>query len=280
MDTVSKSLNSMTQWANQADLVRAMVLIGSRAQKHELDRMAGIDLDLFVLDPDAVVEEAGWLDVLEEPLLTYNDYEEDLVIWRGIFEDGSLIALFIQPTTTLNAIRKELPPYYLPRYKVLVDKDGQTSHFPKPVKDINSPFHPTPEAFQACLTRFWLKVYFTMKCLWREELWCAKHYDWQVKQELLQMMGWHAAVCEGRIGFIIIEGDQMDTWVSPNTFAALKDTFGHFDLTDSWHALEETIKLFTQLAKAVSAELAFQYPQDQETKFKVLFKDLIVNPEK
>jgi aminoglycoside 6-adenylyltransferase len=279
MDRSNRLLESCIKWFTREDNVRCVILIGSRAQNEETDQMAGIDLDLFVRDPDSLVGQTGWLDVLEKPLLTHIDYEEDLVIWRGILEDGLLLALFIQPLATLAAIQKDLPPYYLPQYKVLVDKDGQTALFPKPVHDIGTPGQPTPDAFQACLTRFWLKVYFTMKCIWREDLWRAKHYDWQAKQELLQMLGWYAALCEGQKGFTTMEGDQIITWVNTNTYSALRNTFGHFDRADSWRALKETIRLFTQIAKATAVEIAFEYPQDQETKFDLLMNRLIADPQ-
>lgn len=279
MDRSKRLLESCIKWFTEEDNIRCVVLIGSRAQSGETDRMAGIDLDVFAKDPDALIANCGWLEVLDKPLLTHIDDEEDLVIWRGIFEDGLLLALFIQPLATLAAIQEDLPPYYLPQYKVLVDKDGQTAHFPKPAQDIGAPAQPTPDAFQACLTRFWLKVYFTMKCIWREDLWRAKHYDWQAKQELLQMLGWYAAVCEGQKGFTTIEGDQIITWVNANTYTALRNTFGRFDRADSWRALKETIRLFTQLAKEIAAELGFEYPQEQETKFDSLMNRLVANPQ-
>ena len=143
----SKLLEASIKWFNDEDNVRAVILIGSRAQKEKTDRLAGIDLDLFVRDPDTLVEETGWLEVFKKPLLTHLDYEEDLVVWRGIFESGLLVALFIQPLTTLTAIQEQLPPYYLPRYKVLVDKDGQTTQFPKPVKDVSAPAPTHPGNF-------------------------------------------------------------------------------------------------------------------------------------
>ncbi len=279
MDRSKRFLESCIKWFSGEDNIRCVILIGSRAQGGETDRMAGIDLDLFVRDPDSLIGKTGWLNVLEKPLLTHVDHEEDLVIWRGIFEDGLLLALFIQPLATLAAIQEDLPPYYLPQYKVLIDKDGQTAHFPKPVQDISTPAQPTPDAFQACLTRFWLEIYFTMKCIWREDLWRAKHYDWQAKQELLQMLGWYAAVCEGQKGFTTIEGDQITTWVNAHTYTALRNTFGHFDRADSWRALKETIRLFTQLAKAIAVKLAFEYPQEQELKFDSLMNRLVADPQ-
>jgi aminoglycoside 6-adenylyltransferase len=279
MDQSKQLLDSCITWFTGEDNIRCVILIGSRAQSDETDRMAGIDLDLFVRDPEALIEQAGWLGGLEEPLLTHIDYEGDLIIWRGIFEDGLLLALFIQPLTTLSAIQEDLPPYYLPQYKVLIDKDDQTALFPKPAQDLEAPSQPTPDAFSACLTRFWLKVYFTMKCIWREDLWRAKHYDWQAKQELLQMLGWYATVCEGQKGFTTIEGDQIITWVNSSTYAALENTFGHFDRADSWRALKETIRLFTQLAKAIAAELNFEYPRELETKFNLLMNRLVAEVE-
>ena len=92
------------------------------------------------------------------------------------------------------------------------------------------------------------------------------------------MMGWHAVVCDGRKGFITMEGDQMETWVDADTYTALRGTFGHFGFLDSWRSLKETISLFTQLAKAVAAELSFDYPEEQEMKFKALINKLLANP--
>lgn len=277
MDVASKHLKAITRWAKQTDPVRVMVLIGPRAQTGKADRLAGIDLDLFVRDPATLAEQAGWLQVLEKPWFAHFDDDEDLLVWKGIYEDGTMIALYIQPLEVLTAIQKQLPPYYLPQYKVLVDKDQQAAQFPKADQTLNSPSVPTPECFQASLAQFWLDAYYAVKYLWREDLWRTKHYDWQMKQRLLQMLGWHALVCEGREGFTVAEGDPLSAWVDPETYTALTTTFGRFDSADSWRALEDTVKLYLRLASAVAEKLGFDDPEDWETKFNALTKDLRAN---
>jgi len=278
MDTAGKLLKSITKWAKVEDEIRVMVLLGSRVRKSAGDRMSDINLDLFVTDLAVYLEREDWLQLFGTAWLSTVEVEVDLVIRKVVYEDSPMVEFYFQPLEILAAIGEQLPPYYQPYYQVLVDKDKLTGQFSKAKGEIPAPESPTPEYIQAVLEQFWLDAYHAVKYLWRGELWRTKHYDWNLKQHLLRMMGWHAVVCRGESNFSVLEGKDLQAWTDPETYTALMTTFGRFYPADSWHALEETVKLFTRLAKDVAGELAVPYPQEWETKFTALAKELVAHP--
>jgi aminoglycoside 6-adenylyltransferase len=178
----------------------------------------------------------------------------------------------------LDEIQKELPPYYVPKYKVLVDKDRFTRQFPKPEPTLSQIEKPTPEAFIEVLQQFWLDAYYAARYLWRGELWRTKHYDWDLKQTLLRMLGWHAALVHKKTFFSTHEGNHLSEWTEPGVYASLMPTFGRFYPADAWRALEETVRVFTQLAREVAPVVGVDYPENWEEKFMALKEDLKANP--
>jgi aminoglycoside 6-adenylyltransferase len=178
----------------------------------------------------------------------------------------------------LDEIQKGLPPYYLPKYKVLVDKDHVTHRFPKPQPSISQVEKPTAEVFTEVLQQFWLDAYYAARYLWRGELWRTKHYDWELKQNLLRMLSWHATLVHNRPFFSAHEGDHLSDWTDPEVYASLMSTFGRFYPADAWRALDETVKVFAQLAREVAPEIGVDYPENWEAKFMALKEDLKTNP--
>jgi aminoglycoside 6-adenylyltransferase len=278
MESAKKLLKSIEKWVKEEDNIRVAVLIGSHVQKTKPDRLAGIDLDIFANRPADLVKNDAWMTDFGDPWLTRLTDEEDLILWNAVYEDGMLLAFYIQPMTVLNAIQKELPPYYLPQYKVLIDKDHMTRDFPKAQPSLSHPEKPSPEVFTDVLQQFWLDAYYTARYLWRGELWRAKHYDWQLKQNLLRMLSWHATLVHNRTFFSAHEGNHLSEWVDTNTYTSLMPTFGRFYPADTWRALEETVKVFTQLAKEVAPVIGVNYPGQWEDKFMALEEDLKANP--
>ncbi len=278
MDMPTRLLKSIEKWVNEEDNIRVAILIGSRAQKTKPDRLAGIDLDIFAANPADLVENNAWMKDFEDPWLTKLTYDLDLILWNAVYEDGFLLAFYIQPLAVLEAIQKTLPPYYLPQYKVLIDKDHLTDDFPKPQPSLSHPEKPTPEVFTDVLQQFWLDAYYTARYLWRGELWRTKHYDWELKQSLLLMLGWHATLVHNKTFFSAHEGDHLSEWVDPDTYTSLMPTFGRFYPADAWRALEETVKVFTQLSREVAQVIGVDYPGQWEEKFMALEEDLKANP--
>lgn len=60
-------------------------------------------------------------------------------------------------------------------------------------------------------------------------------------------------------------GKKMQSWVNKETWTKLYDTFGHFDVDDSWKALLATVDIFSNLAKQTAKEMGYQYPENIDT---------------
>jgi aminoglycoside 6-adenylyltransferase len=264
------------KWAEEVEDIRFVALIGSRAYKPDPDRLAGIDLDIFARAPQRLVEENGWAARFGTPWLTRWTFDEDLFLWNAVFDDGLLLAFYIQPMSVLAEIQVELPPYYLPGYQVLVDKDDQAVRLP-PAR-ASQPEKPKPAVFLDVLNQFWLDAYFAVRYLWRGELWRTKYYDWRLKQHLLRMLCWHSSACTGQHNANLLEGDRLSDWVDAETYADLAATFGHFPASDAWRALGETVGLFARLAKDVASKIGVTYPADWEQKYNKLFTELKAYP--
>ncbi|MCB2213853.1 aminoglycoside 6-adenylyltransferase [bacterium] len=276
MDKSNQILDSITKWAGDEENIRFVALIGSLAAAEQPDRLAGIDLDIFTRDPQRLIDQNGWETQFGEPWLTKWTLDEALFLWNAVYADGLLLAFYIQPMSILAEIQVDLPPYYLPSYRVLVDKDDQAKLLP-PAK-ASQPEKPKPEIFLAVLKQFWLDAYYVVRYLWRGELWRAKHYDWELKQHTLRMLCWHSTSWIGCQAVNIQEGANLRSWVDAETYADLAATFGRFVASDAWRALRETVALFSRLAREVAPRIEATYPAVWEQKFNKLFENLKANP--
>jgi len=279
MNAAQKFIRSFTRWSKSQEDVCALILLGSHAGKGKTDRMSDIDLCLFVAHPADFINQQAWLHQFAPVWVSVIEHEDDRPIIKVIFAPGLMVEISIYSLDALIEMRSALPPYLEPGYEILVDKDKQACNLPKASRTYTPPENPTPEAYLAVTQRFWFNAFNTARYIWRGELWRAKTFDWQLKQDLLQMMGWHAALCRGQANFTTYEGKHLQDWTDPETYAALKAAFGRFDPSDSWLALEETIKIFTRLSKEAAVTLEIDYPQELEANFIDLIADLRANSE-
>ena len=169
-------------------------------------------------------------------------------------------------------------PHYDPGYSVLIDKDKLTKNLPKASGTARPPERPSEKDFRNTLSDFWLNAYHVAKYLWRRDLWQAKHHDWLMKGNLLEMMGWHSSLVGGQQSFTTYQGKGLQGWISPETFTSLMTVFGRFYPADSWRALEDTIKLFTKLSYDVGEFLNTDPGMNLRDKFMPLIKELQTNP--
>ena len=278
MNSPEEFIQSITQWSNSQNDIRALILLGSHARKTRTDRMSDIDLCLFVTHPTDFVDEQTWLHQFAPVWVSVTEREGNHEVIKVIFDPGLMVEIGIYPPEALIEMQSALPPYLEPGYTVLVDKDKQARKLPKASRTYTPPEKPTPEAYLTVIQHFWFSAFNNAKYIWRGELWRAKTFDWQLKQDLLQMMGWHAALCRGQINFTAYEGKHLQDWTDPETNAALMGAFGRFNPADSWLALEETVRLFTRLSKEVAVTLEIDYPQELEANFVDLIADLQANP--
>jgi len=271
-------LKTIMQWTKTREDIHAVILIGSYAKKDKTDRLSDIDLCIYVADPTAYVNQRDWLSELAPVLLSFSEQEGDHAIVEAIHAGDMMVEYIFMPLSALDAMQDALPLHFEPGYQVLVDKDKRARKLPKASGGYPPPKAPTPEAFHDTVQQFWFHAHLVAKYLRRGELWRAKHYDWQLKQQVLRMMGWHAAQIGRQVSFTIYEGKHLQEWVDPATYTALMAAFGRFYPADSWRALDETIKLFTRLAKELAQTMNISYPQELQEHLTALIDDLQSNP--
>lgn len=278
MDNPRKLLKNIEKWAKNQPNIRTLILLGSHVHKGQTDPLSDIDLYIFVENLNDYKENQDWFKSFGPVWLTVLNDESDHITWKIIYEGGLLVEFFMYPITALETMHNKLPQHFEPGYDVLVDKDKRAKHLPQAVGTPQPPESPSVEMFQDCFSSFWLDAYHVAKYLWRRDLWRAKHHDWRLKNDLLQMMGWHAVLKGRQQAFTSYEGKGLQAWIDPETFTSLMTVFGRFYPADSWRALEDTIKLFTKLANEV-AEVLGAHPQDDlQSKFMPLINDLQSNP--
>lgn len=278
MDAAKKFIRAITRWAKGEDQVCTLILLGSYARGARTDRMSDIDLCLFVTDPADYTDQVAWLQQFGQVWVSVTEPEGDHDVIKAIYEPGLMVEVGIYPLETLVGMQTTLPFYLESGYEILVDKDNTARNLPEAGGTYIPPEAPTPETFQGVIQSFWFHVFNTAKYIWRGELWRAKVCDWKLKQDLLQVMGWHASLCRGRTNFTTYAGKHLQEWVDTDTYAALMSAFGHFDTADSWYALEEMIDLFSRLTKEIAGALETTYPQGLEDHFIALVDDLKSNP--
>lgn len=278
MDSPKKLLKNIEKWAKDQENIRAMILLGSYARKEGIDRLSDIYLHFYVQDPGYYIENEDWFRSFSPVWLAVLRQEEGHIIWQILYEGGLLVEFFIYPTNTLEKMAKSLPSHFDTGYKVLIDKDKLAKKLPKASGTAHPPKEPSKETFQNTLSDFWMNAYHVAKYLWRRDLWRAKHHDWLLKGNLLEMMGWHSLLIGRQQSFTTYQGKGLKGWIEPETFTSLMTVFGRFYPADSWRALEDTIKLFTALSQEVGKFLNSDPRLDLKDKFMPLIKDLQSNP--
>lgn len=278
MDNPKKLLKNIEKWAKNQPNLRTLILLGSRVQKNRGDRLSDIDLYLFVESLCDYTEDQDWFKTFGPIWLAVLNDEDDHAVWRVIYEGGLMVEFFVYPLKALETMKNKLPQHFEPGYAVLVDKDKGAKLLPQAGSSPQVPESPSIEMFRESLSNFWLDAYHVAKYLWRRDLWRAKHHDWRLKGDLLQMMGWHAVLKRKQQDFTTYEGKGIQTWIDPETFTSLMTVFGRFYPADSWRALEDTIKLFTLLSNEVADALGTDPRDNLQEKFIPLIKDLQTNP--
>jgi len=272
-------LKTIRKWAKEQNDIRAVILLGSRARRGGADHLSDIDLGLFVTNPQVYFQHETWLKKFAPLWLSIAEEDNNNMTWKVIYQEGVMVEFMLYPQSALDEMQVTLPPIFEPGYKVLIDKDRLARKLPKPSGKNIAPEAPTGETFQGTIDRFWFDAYQVAKHLWRNELWRVKHYDWKLKQHLLQMMGWHAVVLRGQKDFTTYQGKHLQDWTEPETHTGLMTIFGRYYPADSWRALMETIKIFTKISGEIADALKIDDRQDLIEKFSGLIQSLQNNPD-
>jgi aminoglycoside 6-adenylyltransferase len=262
-------LQKVKAWGDQSNLIRAILLIGSRGSvEGPKDEFSDYDLSVFVTKVEAFVKDESWIATFGEVLLMLPEQGElfgmKFPARLIIFEDGTRIDFTFFDAGLLRQMASDLdfPRWMQLGHRVLIDKDGVAQHLPQ------KPPTPTPPdevEYQALINEFFWESTYVAKYLYREDIWPAKFSEWLMKDQLLMnMLAWSAQArhrWQINIGYM---GRGLQQWLSPTHFDQLESTFTGFDIEDNWRALKILIALFRKTAMEVGTNLGYDYPQKLE----------------
>jgi predicted nucleotidyltransferase len=109
MDSPKKILKSIEKWAKNQENVRAVILLGSRAHRGDIDRLSDIDLHLIVENLVDFIEQDSWFEDFSPVWLSVFRRENEAVIWKIIYEGGVLVEFIFSPKSTLEKMGLSLP---------------------------------------------------------------------------------------------------------------------------------------------------------------------------
>jgi aminoglycoside 6-adenylyltransferase len=270
----AKILDQLIDWANEQELIRAVILTSSRAIPHAaLDLFSDYDVILVLRSIQPLYVDRTWLAVFG-PVLTV--YRDSLIDENGQkrsayvvqYENGLKIDFNLWPVELLQQVTSNgrLPAEFDAGYKILVDKDNLTAALPSPTYAAYIPTPPTETHYMELIEGFFLDTTYVAKFLWRDDIMAAKHIlDHSLKQgHLRPMLEWHAEIDHQWSLKPGPYGRRLKQYVRPDLWAELECTYTGTGPEENWEALFRTIALMRRVASEVGKELGYTYPHDLE----------------
>ena len=255
------ALAAVTAWAREREDVRGLVLVGSLARTDApADEWSDVDVIAFVDDPALYLDDAGWLEELGRPVLTFVEdtirpglYERRVVLEGGVDVDVVLVpaaeAIGLLPDATVVLGRGHL---------LLHDELGLAPHLATLGGPPSEPL-PGEAALEQVCADLWYHGLWTAKKLRRGELWTALEcLDAHMRGLLLTLLRWRAAA-EGRPTW---HGARfVEEWAGEPA-EALAATFGGYDEAAAGRALWAMLDLAGRLERELRVRLGLD-PRDR-----------------
>lgn len=264
-------LKKIVEWGKKEDVVRALILLGSRAGRQPVDRFSDYDISVFCSSDASYTGSESWLAQFGNVLVCV----KEKVVCKGkmfpsrlvIFEDGVKVDFSFLSVDTLDQIaqNRSLPDDYNHGYNILLDKDQKTSGIIPPQFKVKA-IKPSEQEFQELVKEFWFEVYHVGVYLKREDLWSVKFRSWASHSFLLKMIEWHAEAENDWCFSSPPIGKRMRSWVNEELLNELHGVFAHFDAGDSWKALFNTMQLFRRITAETARALQFSSMEDLSEK--------------
>lgn len=266
-------VDKVVEWAKREENIRAVAIIGSRAQLDgSADGWSDMDLLLLTHDPEELISRDEWIHEIGKPWLTYVQITGGGSIYeRRVLYGGSLDLDFagVKVDHYLQAISAATPNVLADvmrsGFRILVDKDGHLTETRTRGIGRMTAILPSEEVFLYLVNDFWYHAWRTAKHLRRGELWWAlSGCDSHLKSLLREMLEWHAKAKGVVEPSAWLRGRFLENWADNRAVESLPELFARYQVNDIWRALKAAMDLFRWLARETAASLRFDYPDEAE----------------
>ncbi len=262
MRTEEEVLRRFKGWAQQNDLIRAAVLIGSRGRSQRgIDFLSDYDIELYVADFVPFQKDDQWLNafgsiMIRWPLRPKSTWSEEWITRLVLFDDGVRIDFQI---TDQKSIR---PDAYDAGYKILLDKDNLTGELREPTFSKYFIKKPSREEYDTLVYEFWWNAAYVPKCLWRDELpFAANMMGQYIRGTYLQtIIEWFIGLQNDWSVNTGLYGRHFKRYLDEKRWSEYAATFAGADIEENWQAFSNAVILFRKLAKIVGNNLGYTYP--------------------
>ena len=264
MRTENEMMDLIISTAKNNDLIRALILNGSRANNFApQDKYQDYDIIYLATNLEYFIDNKNWIDIfgnrimLEMPIykdLDPSDYNGRFN-YQMLFTDGNRIDLtFASVNKATEVIENNKMG------KILLDKDNllNNAHF-----DNGEMFFitkPSKRDFENKCNSFWWITQNVAKGIKRKELPYAMKMLNIARESLDDMVSWHIgmnndySISAGKMG------KYLEKYLDSNLWEKYVSTFpsGKYDAV--WNALFSSCELFRQLAIGIADEYSYEYP--------------------
>ncbi len=270
-------LAKILHWARSNEAIRAVLLTSSLANPAApADRLSDLDIELVVQDLPAFLQDDSWLSYFGEVIAVIVENEDafdGIHAMRMVFyADHTKIdfKLYAIPNFLEEAGKPGLPEDWDVGYKVLLDKDGLTSHMLPPSYEVSLIKKPSYETFRIKMLDYWWDMIYVAKCLWRDELFYAKYVSEEVMRfnNLQKLIEWYIGMQHNWSITTNKKGRLFKKYLSSEAWKKVEATFAGSDIDDNWRALFAYADLGAEMGQAVASQLGYAYPFELEEKIK------------
>ena len=267
MRSEQELISQILHIANTNDLIRAVLLTGSRANPNAVkDRLMDFDVTYIVTQIDSFLRDKDWIDVFGERLIlqlpeemTIGEKDKCAFHYLMLLKDGNRIDLTVFPKDKMKTqFRKDSLSI------VLLDKDEVFGELAPPSDSDYLINRPTEKEFLDCCNEFWWVSTYVAKGLCRKEITYAKQMmDIHVRAMFLKMIEWYVGTLTGFTVSFGKAGRRMKSQISPELYDKILSTYPDSDIDNNWKALFVMGALFDELTKEVAAAMNFLYNGDE-----------------
>ncbi|MDP5274188.1 aminoglycoside 6-adenylyltransferase [Chengkuizengella axinellae] len=266
MRNENEVMNQILEYAENNEMVRAVILNGSRANPNlKNDIFSDYDVVFLVKDPTFFLEHQDWIQHFGKTIImqqnSFDDNGEKSHIFLMIFEDGVRIDLFFRSIKEVNKCLED-------SLKVtLLDKDNILPEFDPATEEYYYTKKPTKQKFEKDCNNFWWCSTYVAKSIWRDQLSYAKYiYDVIMKDHMRDMISWYIGskknweVNSGSLGKHFKQQLPEELW---NSF---EKTYSGSNYEEIWESLFEAGKLFRKIGLETAEQLGYEYPFEDDEK--------------
>lgn len=257
-------LNQLLSFAEDNDMVRAVVLNGSRVNPNvENDIFSDYDVIFAVTNPEYFLKNQEWINFFGDIIImqqnNIHSTGEDWYIFLMIFSDGVRIDLSFRNVENINNYLDDSLTLKL------MDKDNLIKELAPPNDTTYYTKKPTKEEFDKAVNNFWWVSTYVAKGIWREELPYAKYMlDVIVRDSLMKLLDWYIGMNHNWKINTGTVGKWFERFLPTEIWESYKKTYAGSNYEEIWTSLMEAGTLARTLGKQIANHLGYDYPTEDD----------------